>query len=866
MKKPKMSLGQGGVKGLFVQHVEKIVFGVAVLFVFVFIFLGYRLESELTGKTPDGLQELAVNAVRNIERSTAEEVKKERIPREGKGGQYVARVDIARSGPDPTIYQTDRPWDLPPGKSGMKREDPQLYPPSKFEITALTGPLCVKSEEEGPLADLEDAPADVEKPKGVKKARTGRRGSGGYPGMMGPGMGGPGMSGPGMIGPGMMGDGSEMGGYMGGYGEDGKGKDDRKDRDRDKEKVKGPSRKYPADKVEGYRPMSSGGGMYGGMGSGDGSMMGPGMSMPGMSMPGAGSAGSAQKKAVGKPTARSQHMIAVKALAPYRKQYDEFKRVLGEATGYDPVRDAPRIVFFQVERADMTDNPTKEPEAADWKLIMHTKKAAEIAENEKWDGTMQEVADPNYVDPSITMPGPPMMLRDMDAVMLHSEVPRSTMVQTRQSMDEGEEVKEEEEPEDQEGADLPGGIASGGNMRGGYPGMMGGGYPGMPGGYPGMPGGYPGMAGGSGSSAGMSMPPMDSRGSGFPGMAGGSGEGMSMPMGGGYPGMPGAYGGMPGAYGGMPGGYGGYGGRFGAGMEPAQFKLVRFFDMNVEPGRVYRYRVRLFLEDPNNPNSDPRNGAVNMAPRRRTLSMKVIDRLNKQQEDPKTKNVYYVVTDWSAPSEPVSLPSTSRAYVSDVSPTRYAMGVEGTQVLQSEVQGSVVPVVWNESRAVDVAKEMRAFRGSILNTRPPFDVLDPVSLVIKILKDYELRSQYLVVDMRGGEDLPGDRKNKVTSIGEYMMMDDQGNLIVRNELDDHDNFRRFTLEDDINMRGSGGFGGYGSGMGYPGMGSSGPGGPMMGGSDPSSMGAGPGGYPGMPGNMTPGSGGGSRRGGGRPRR
>ncbi len=108
-------------------------------------------------------------------------------------------------------------------------------------------------------------------------------------------------------------------------------------------------------------------------------------------------------------------------------------------------------------------------------------------------------------------------------------------------------------------------------------------------------------------------------------------------------------------------GGGGYPGSYSGTMEVAQYKLLRFFDMDVQPGKAYRYRVRVFLEDPNNPNMDPTNGYVNVAPRRRSLSLKVIERLNKQQADDATKSAYYVVSDWSEATAPVSLPSTSRA-------------------------------------------------------------------------------------------------------------------------------------------------------------------------------------------------------------
>lgn len=74
----------------------------------------------------------------------------------------------------------------------------------------------------------------------------------------------------------------------------------------------------------------------------------------------------------------------------------------------------------------------------------------------------------------------------------------------------------------------------------------------------------------------------------------------------------------------------------------------------------------------------------------------------------------------------------------------------------------------------------------------------------------------MVVDMRGGEDLPGKASDRVTSIGEFMLFDDQGNFLVRNELDDYEDFRRYTLQDELKMGSTmGGPMGGGSGMSLP---------------------------------------------------
>ncbi|MHB8862061.1 MAG: hypothetical protein ACYC6N_06630, partial [Pirellulaceae bacterium] len=428
------------------------------------------------------------------------------------------------------------------------------------------------------------------------------------------------------------------------------------------------------------------------------------------------------------------------------------------------------------------------------------------------------------------------------------------------------------------GSDLPGGLpgggggfpASGGAM--GYPGAGGGSYPGMPGGgsYPGMPGGgsYPGMPSG-GSYPGMPSGGM-SGSSGYPGMSGTRMPGTSS---GGYPGMGGGgYPGMgPGSAAMMMGG--GYPGSFSGTTEVAQYKLLRFFDMDVEPGKAYRYRVRVFLEDPNNPNTDPTNGIVSDPPRRRSLSIKVIERLNQQQNDEARKSAYYVVSDWSEATAPVSLPSTSRIYAGEVEPARMAAGIDGSLVQQSEPRGDVVPVVWHDGLAIDVAREAKTVRGSVLNySKSHFDVLDPVSLVIKILKNYDFKSQFLVADMRGGEDLPGDRKELVTAAGEFAMVDGQGNFLVCNELDDYEEYAQFSFADELTSRTStsmpGGMPGGMPGMrGMPGMpGMVGPGGlsgPGKAGGKRGGTGAG-GMYPGMPGMGGPD--GGTGRGNKRPRR
>ena len=259
MKKLKLRLGQGGIKGLFVRHVEKIVFGFSILLVLLFVALGFRLDSALKDKTPPELESLAATAVKHIERPTAKELRKERTPRDGKGGQYDARlVDLGNTAPG--IYETPNPWDVPIGETGMKREDPTILPPTQLETTALTGAICVTKidmeEEEDLLAQLENAPSTD---RTTRRSRD-RRSRTGAAGGMAPGM------------EGLEGDlyeGGEFGGAPelglapemgldpegGGRGRDGA----RRDRDRTaRKRPTGPPRRYDPRKVKGYRPSGTG--------------------------------------------------------------------------------------------------------------------------------------------------------------------------------------------------------------------------------------------------------------------------------------------------------------------------------------------------------------------------------------------------------------------------------------------------------------------------------------------------------------------------------------------------------------------------------------------------------------------------------
>lgn len=171
---------------------------------------------------------------------------------------------------------------------------------------------------------------------------------------------------------------------------------------------------------------------------------------------------------------------------------------------------------------------------------------------------------------------------------------------------------------------IPGGIpgGDGGSMvsadGGGYPGggsgypAGGAGYPGGGSGYPGGGSGYPGGAypgptasAGGGGGMGGGSPPRGPRSTSVGTMSAGGGgsRGGGGALGGGEaaggvpPSMGGMMGGMMGAGMGMPGAMGP--GGDGRPAEPTEYRLFRFIDYTVEPGKSYTYRVRVSVFNPN---------------------------------------------------------------------------------------------------------------------------------------------------------------------------------------------------------------------------------------------------------------------------
>jgi hypothetical protein len=274
-----------------------------------------------------------------------------------------------------------------------------------------------------------------------------------------------------------------------------------------------------------------------------------------------------------------------------------------------------------------------------------------------------------------------------------------------------------------------------------------------------------------------------------------------------------------------------------------KYKMVRFFDFSAVPGKSYRYRVCVQLEDPNRPR-DPK-----AEPNQRILDQTVVDRLakvvaedeKKTQETGKLVRTDFIQTDWSEPSNVVTIEkpewfAAGGATLGRIIPLKR----EGPEVQISESSGKLAVAVWDASRATEVPIEKTVYPGSFLNFTESADVLNPLALQLRTVKDYSFETDAYVVDLRGGEKLLVDKAESKdeddvvhTTPGEMLIVDGQGNLIVCNEVDDAEDYRRFLFMDDTQQAAQsaygGGYGdeegGYGGEEGYE-MGEYGSGYPM----------------------------------------
>lgn len=180
--------------------------------------------------------------------------------------------------------------------------------------------------------------------------------------------------------------------------------------------------------------------------------------------------------------------------------------------------------------------------------------------------------------------------------------------------------------------------------------------------------------------------------------------------------------------------------------EDPEYLLLRYFDYDVEPGRQYRYRVRLVLANPNH-----------------AVPIHCL-------EDESTAANRYLETEWSEPTAIVQVAPDTQVLAGGAR----TWGAPATVMLTRFLQ----------STGVVVSEEFQVQRGQLLDlTRP--SALPSQKRSVAQTVDYA--SGMLLLDAHGGKRMPG--RSRVTEPASLLLVDPHGKLVVRNELDDLPDYR-----------------------------------------------------------------------------
>ena len=457
----------------------------------------------------------------------------------------------------------------------------------------------------------------------------------------------------------------------------------------------------------------------------------------------------------------------ITGLIPLQKEYNEATDAYREAQpAFDPVRDIPQLGWYQVERAEI--GPNADLDHLIWKPV--SVKGMNAYYTDKFTGQGREVVSENYMYQSRTialaLPPPPMdegyvwgeelahvpqiprmVLRDDERSGPYTRVRpnhRMTVAPTSEGPDAtkpaGEGPDVPDVPPDGTGTDRP--PAAGVRMDVAPTGGP------MP--APAAPGGP---------------------------IVGGPMNGPKYPRG-------------------VPG----------EGLDREQsspYKLFRFFDFTVEPGKQYRYRVQLWWSNPNV--GIPRQYLANADDSKET----------------------WVKTDWSLPTEPVTVPRDSRVLAGEVNAKHLekckvgiayfdmASGSEAFESLDVErgqwlnfygktlhpshsggYAGPPPPGLNGPRAASDAPGTPRGHTHPKPAPAPPTHVTfvgpggpAPGAEATETKVDY--LTDTLLLDVAGGAKIPG-RDNKLTEPGHLLLLDAQGNFVVLHELTDEDEIKNLS--------------------------------------------------------------------------
>lgn len=188
-------------------------------------------------------------------------------------------------------------------------------------------------------------------------------------------------------------------------------------------------------------------------------------------------------------------------------------------------------------------------------------------------------------------------------------------------------------------------------------------------------------------------------------------------------------------------------------VKELEYRLFRFFDFTIEPGKKYRYRVRLVVKNPNY-----------------GVPVSLVEKPELTKEE-------YFDTPWSNVSEMITVEKDSALLVGPVKPgPAYREG-----------KAEVVIKQWDDRHGVTAVKSFDTmYRGQVANfDRQTVTVEDPATQQ-KGEEIVDFETNMLLVDFVGGDKLR--YRSKVRRPAEMLFVRNDGSLEIRRELSDRRSF------------------------------------------------------------------------------
>ncbi len=239
-------------------------------------------------------------------------------------------------------------------------------------------------------------------------------------------------------------------------------------------------------------------------------------------------------------------------------------------------------------------------------------------------------------------------------------------------------------------------------------------------------------------------------------------------------------------------------------VEQPEYKLIRFYDFRdftgrdkncPQPGRKYVYRVRIVVEDPNFPSN------AMLQPKNSSLSAEVfkrVDALATQAAKTKVRKAE-LFSEFSAPSQPVSLPSPFDSYVGPVDPGAtkvFALGQTPIEFQSKPKKAKAVVTMWNPTYGAAVPVFTDVMKGTMVAKKGTIDIPDPIALEVKKAPDMNVDTYNVVLDIYGGKPLGISVGENQTEPGLLLMFDPFGGLEVVDEIDTQKGYRLYSGADD----------------------------------------------------------------------